>query len=421
MEIGYCPRCNVPVLGKRCALCHGKPQSLRFHDMGDIRPASPWEMEKLSSLIPFREVRNYIRKRMVLLAKQPGLDYRKDVFVDGFKFGTMEYVLDEAWRWKFTPTGKGASLIHSLTGHSAFTLESRGHIKGKRIGKRIDKEWDIFTSGDCIGIAIRGKDGTRVKDIYCRNVSPRRRAGLKEAVEANAPYLSWRERRAVEFIRRHRPDYVAFSGGKDSQIALYLASLAGVRKAIYANTGLEFPETERFVYNFADFLDVEIIEVKPERDFWDMVDEFGIPTKDSRWCTQKLKLESLSKFKGTVVDGSRKYESLSRMTKGSTGRVGQMRSIYPILDWLALDVWLYIHFKNLPYNPLYDMGYERIGCYMCPAMLNAEFHNLKRTHPEMFKRWYRYLRSRGFTHEEIMNGIWRWKNLPAKMEGMRKS
>ncbi len=421
MEIGYCPRCNVPVLGKKCNICGAEPRALRFHDMGDIRPASPWEREKIAALIPHREVRRYLGRRVILLSKQPGLDYRKDVFVDGFKFGTFEYIRDGRWRWRFVPTGKGAALIHHLSGREDFRMEVKGHIKGKRLGREIHEDWEIFLSGECVGVAVPTEKGGKVRDVYCSKVREKRRAGMREVLQANKGYLSWRERRAVEFIRKHRPDYVAFSGGKDSEAALYLASMAGVKRAIYANTGLEFPETERFVYNFADYLGVELIEIEPAVNFWDMVDENGIPTKDNRWCTQKLKLEGLKKFKGTIVDGSRRYESLGRMSKGTMAKVGSLKAIYPILDWLALDVWLFIFWKELPYNPLYDMGYERIGCFMCPSMLNAEFHNLKRTHPELFNRWYNYLRRQGFSPKEIMDGTWRWKNLPAKFQGMNKS
>ena len=418
MEIGYCVKCNVPIRGDTCDICNGEPRILKFHDLGDIRPASKFEKKILLNLIPFHDVRNYMRRRLILLAKQPGLDYRKDIFVDGYKIGILEYIKDERWRWRFIPTGKGASLFYTLSGHIDFDLEYHGHLKGKRISKDLNGDWALFSAGDCIGVAVKGRKGTKVKDIFCHKVGLRRRGDINSAIKANSGFLRSIERRAINQIRKYRADYVAFSGGKDSEVALYLAHRAGVKRAVYANTGLEFPETERFVYNFADFLDIELIEIEPKDNFWNLVREKGIPTKDNRWCTKHLKLEGLKKLKGTIVDGSRRYESFGRMMRGSTSSLGKLKVIYPIIDWLALDVWLFLHFKGLPYNPLYDIGYERIGCFMCPSMLNAEFHNLKRTHPDLFKKWYRFLKSQGFSHGEIMDGTWRWKNLPAKMEGL---
>ncbi len=418
MEIGYCPKCNVPIRGNTCDLCKGEPRKLKFHDLGDIRPASRFERKILLNLISLQEVRNYMRRRLILLAKQPGLDYRKDVFVDGYKIGNLEYIKDGKWRWRFIPTGKGAYLFYTLSGHIDFELESHGHLKGKRISKEVNGDWAIFSVGDCIGVAVRSEKGTRVKDIFCRKVGIRRRSDINKAIGANTGFLRSIERRAINQIRKYKANYVAFSGGKDSEVALYLAHKAGVKKAVYANTGLEFPETERFVYNFAELLDIELIEIEPKEDFWSLVKERGIPTKDDRWCTRHLKLEGLKRLKGTIVDGSRRYESFGRMTKRSTSSLGGLKLIYPLIEWLALDIWLFLHYKGLPYNPLYDMGYERIGCFMCPSMLNAEFHNLRRTHPALFNKWYDFLRSQGFSHGEIMDGTWRWKNLPAKMEGL---
>ncbi len=415
MQIGYCPRCNVPIRGNRCDICNTYAKILRFHDLGDIRPASRYEIDVLQHLLPFRELRNYIKKRLVLFARQPGLDYRKDVFLDGYKFGTLEYIKDERWRWRFVPSGKGARFIYDLVGHIDFEIEASGHIKGKKISREIDGDWAIVYVSGCIGVATKSAKGAKIKDVYCRKIKNKSRSDMEKAVLANINYLEEIERSAVRKIRESKANYVAFSGGKDSEVVVYLAKKAGVKKAIFLNTGLEFPETVRFVRKFAEMMEIELIEKEPSYDFWSVVKEKGIPTKDNRWCTSLLKLENLKSFSGVIVDGTRRYESFARMFRSSARKIGNLRVVYPILDWLALDVWMFIKWKGLPYNILYDMGYERIGCFMCPAMLNAEFHNLKRTHPQLFRIWYNYLRNEGFTRDEIMDGLWRWRNLPAKL------
>lgn len=38
----------------------------------------------------------------------------------------------------------------------------------------------------------------------------------------------------------------------------------------------------------------------------------------------------------------------------------------PIIDWTHKDIWDYIRSNHMPYNPLYDMGYKRVGCVGCP-------------------------------------------------------
>jgi phosphoadenosine phosphosulfate reductase len=38
----------------------------------------------------------------------------------------------------------------------------------------------------------------------------------------------------------------------------------------------------------------------------------------------------------------------------------------PIIDWDNGDVWQYMRDNNIKRNPLYDMGFHRVGCVGCP-------------------------------------------------------
>ena len=38
----------------------------------------------------------------------------------------------------------------------------------------------------------------------------------------------------------------------------------------------------------------------------------------------------------------------------------------PIVDWSDQDVWDYIRSEKIPINPLYEMGFYRVGCIGCP-------------------------------------------------------
>lgn len=37
-----------------------------------------------------------------------------------------------------------------------------------------------------------------------------------------------------------------------------------------------------------------------------------------------------------------------------------------IYDWSDTDVWDYLNGRKYPHNPMYDMGYHRVGCIGCP-------------------------------------------------------
>ena len=177
--------------------------------------------------------------------------------------------------------------------------------------------------------------------------------------------------------------------------------------------------------------DIDLTVKSAESGFWDNVDSFGPPAKDFRWCCKICKLspaneaieECLEKSPACItIDGKRRYESFSRANISTSEKnpfvPGQL-NIFPIKDWKAIEVWLYIYWRGLEYNPLYDLGFERVGCYLCPASLSAEYQRLKDLHPELHGRWESFLmewaKKKGFSKEYIEHGLWRWKELPPKM------
>ncbi len=59
--------------------------------------------------------------------------------------------------------------------------------------------------------------------------------------------------------------------------------------------------------------------------------------------------------------------------------------LHPIIDWSTEAVWAYVRNNRLPYCCLYDEGFDRIGCIMCPM---AE----RRRHLDAI-RWPKYARA----------------------------
>lgn len=76
---------------------------------------------------------------------------------------------------------------------------------------------------------------------------------------------------------------VSFSGGKDSTVLLYLVrSLFPDVKAVFADTGLEYPEIRDFVKTFDN-----VDWVKPSIPFNKVIEKYGYPVI-SKDCAQRI-------------------------------------------------------------------------------------------------------------------------------------
>lgn len=260
---------------------------------------------------------------------------------------------------------------------------------------------------------------------------------MEDIVAANEDYIKALGKNALNTIKgavnlkdnKDKPVFVSFSGGKDSLVVLDLAASALVHRpftAVFLNTGIDYPETVEFARAYCESRQIPFKEMNAGEDFWKTLNERDHPTKDSRWCCKVCKLNSSNRLADgkphLSLDGKRRQESFMRskvQTMDINPNVEGQLNIFPIKDWRAIEVWLYIHWRKLSYNPLYDNGLERIGCWMCPAAFQAEYERMKEIHPEMAERWEIYLKKwaakYNLNDKFIQHGFWRWEKLPPKM------
>ncbi len=211
---------------------------------------------------------------------------------------------------------------------------------------------------------------------------------------------------------------VAFSGGKDSLVVLHMVRQYNPNiPVVFINTGVEFPETVNYVYEIAKKWNLNFFEVKPKVNFWKLCDEKGLPVagrgnttfmrklsieanvKLSNACCQLMKEKPAKKFyeenniEGVMV-GCRVSESIMRRFNFADFGAIRYSSTYnilvawPLYAFLDEDIEEYIRKYNLPLNPLYKMGYKRVGCWPCLQDLffpDSRLFILKEKHPNMFK------------------------------------
>lgn len=460
--IFWCHECNVPLIESQCSTCGNKGTELQLSQPADIRFCSQFERKTLTDQLVSLYGCDPIGDRIVLMNKVPGDDKTDEVIVDGLHFGILRFDLS-IMNYKLDLMVEGAKILLNHTDKKTVVIKrSKRHLSGKNISfDQIEHYTDDIKIGDPILVVSGNLTGfgtayaesadfesiegavLKIKKIDSNPsaINPKI-PNMDNIINANLPYIRQLGKNAMNTIKgianqkqhKNLPIHVSFSGGKDSLVVLDLAQSALKKrhvKAFFINTGLEFPETIEFARNYCKQNNIELHEANAGGTFWDHLDNFGPPAKDLRWCCKVCKLAPASTIieecanDGEVcitIDGKRKHESFSRARVAASEMnpfVPNQLNIFPIRDWRAIEVWLYIHWRGLAYNPLYDMGFERVGCYLCPAALSAEYKRMGELHPQMYDRWNDYLlewaHTHGLSNKFIEHGFWRWKELPPKM------
>ncbi|RLF24424.1 MAG: phosphoadenosine phosphosulfate reductase [Thermoprotei archaeon] len=210
---------------------------------------------------------------------------------------------------------------------------------------------------------------------------------IKEMVKWNCEEgpLKIHERISLELLRKVKEDYeydvviIPWSGGKDSTATLVLALKVFGQEVvpIFVDTGLEFEDVYHYIDKVAELLGVRYEVAQAHIDKAWAERGYELPTRENRWCT-KLKIAALYRKMDEIADkplivvGDRDTESLLRLKRPPIRWHEGRLQVAPIKMWSALHVQLYLLAHGIPLNPMYEFGFYRIGCYMCPAFRSWE-------------------------------------------------
>ncbi|MGY5853299.1 MAG: phosphoadenosine phosphosulfate reductase family protein [Candidatus Thorarchaeota archaeon] len=474
MRFYWCDECNVPRIAEtECATCGQKSREVNLSPPGDPFPAMEGHIERAIKTIDMQYgtgvgVGLLPPDKTIVMNKVSSLDAMYEIIVDGFVVGRLRFDIPKR-DYSFLLTIEGGRRIGKLSKMKWVSVHD-GVLPYLKDGANLmlpgiagcdsdiqkdDDVWLVDSDGKVIGVGISRMSGTEMAThekgfaIKIRDVGDPIQPTINlttatwdSAVSANQTDLEIIEAEAISFIKRtvardDIPVVVGFSGGKDSLVAYLLVekALDESPPLFFMNTGIELPETIEHIVEFAKSREARIIGQDAGDRFWESVDTFGSPARDFRWCCKVLKLgpaaTSIAEEMGgetLTFMGQRKLESFQRSIEPrvtSNPWVPGQTSANPIQNWNALEVWLYIFREKVPFNPLYNQGYHRMGCYLCPSSPLEEFERLSRTHPELYDRLMAKLHEQaklhGFPEEWVELGFWRWKNIPkGQMELIKK-
>jgi phosphoadenosine phosphosulfate reductase len=221
---------------------------------------------------------------------------------------------------------------------------------------------------------------------------------------------------AIERIRAFEPSegyYLAFSGGKDSEVVYDLTVKSGVKfDAHFSVTTVDPPEVLKFIRE--NYPSVEWHY--PEKNMFQLVFEKGLPRRNARFCCEALKEGGGDgRF---LVTGIRAAESVKRanlsMVELCRKGLGK-KFLHPIIDWSAAEVWLYIRANKMAYCSLYDQGFKRLGCVLCPMSSEKQAQSELKRFPKLARAW-RIAADKFFTrqtpstveHWATSEEMWQW-------------
>jgi len=294
---------------------------------------------------------------------------------------------------------KWADKLHSII--------SPFHLRGIRVDCPVCGERGTATS--------RWVKGPTIKPVYVihnRNGTVESVCGLDEEKaeqirpEVNVSKSDFRK------ILNGAKCFVLLSGGKDSLATLlYTTEIAEAARAghstqnselrtpnsnlsaIHVDTTVGFPEVTRYVRKVCRQLGVRLSIVRSEKNFFELAEDWGIPSFRFRWCCRELKIkpiqEYLSKIPGrkVVIDGIRAEESNQRAKYLPIWYHPSFKclSVSPIFRWTRKQVEQYVESAHLPENPVRQLGCSA-ECWCGAYKTQSDFLKLKEIKPALFDK-----------------------------------
>lgn len=239
--IYWCEECNIPIFDNVCPSCGKKGKYITT----DMRPVFPEENALIS----------------IILANDATRYQKSSVW-----YGSGVYVID----------GKKVKL--PITKINKLPISDITKIKEK---------YDLFAE--------------KIEYQYFNEI-------IERYINANSDRYNYITEEAVRFVQQYKDKYsiedmmVSFSGGKDSTVTSHIVNRAlGTNKVlhVFGDTTLEFPYTLEYKKRFnknEESQGVRVLTAKNrEKNFEDLCQVVGPPSRVMRWCCTVFKTGAIQK------------------------------------------------------------------------------------------------------------------------------
>jgi len=418
--------CATPrYLADECS-CGAATRPVPVTPPGDARPAFPADITLINRIYEDHFGTPLIPEgHLALLNKVPDSDRMEEIVVGGGIAGIIRYFPANR-RWEPVPRPEACNLGTPKKRFVIISDDAVPFIRDQGMSvlrpgmvsiddsvQAGDEVFILSKDGTCIGVGRAKVDAVTAWNLEKGSIVRTRRniasrvvpgaATWDDAVRANASVLERAEGSSVLFVQEvadrnpHLARNVSYSGGKDSLATLLVVTKAiGKVPMLFADTGLEFPETYENVAEASRRYGLEVIRTDGNTTFWKTFAELGPPAVNARWCCKVCKLTPVGNLIrdtwGECLSfiGQRRYESATRAQSDRVWRNKNVRSqlsAAPIHNWTALHVWLYLMREKAPHNVLYGRHLDRIGCFMCPSSDMALIHMIEAEYPALWQGW----------------------------------
>lgn len=239
---------------------------------------------------------------------------------------------------------------------------------------------------------------------------------------------------ASKIAKKHgQPLEICYSCGKDSEVILELAKMAGIDyRAIYKVTTIDPPGTIKH----ATEKGVEL--VRPKESFFQLIRRKGLPSRTIRFCCQELKEYKILDY---AVVGIRAEESAKRKElyqEPTQCRIYQnkdeVEQYIPILNWTNQDVADFIEERGIKCHPLYydengrfDVT-RRLGCMCCPLASKRKRIIEFQKHPIMVRQYIRnasyyfdnHYKNKNRQGQKLFDDVFQWFTMTVFTESMEE-